>query len=82
VFTAIFCSNDLMAFGAIRAIQDKGKSIPQQDKYSGKFVATYKGEVIASAKTSKKLFEKIKDKLGDKNLLIHHVDPKEAVCVY
>lgn len=53
-----------------------------QDKYSGKFVATYKGEVIASAKTSKKLFEKIKDKLGDKNLLIHHVDPKEAVCVY
>jgi len=53
-----------------------------QDKYSGKFVATYKGKVIASAKTSKKLFEKIKDKLGDKNLLIHHVDPKEAVCVY
>jgi len=48
----------------------------------GKFVATYKGKVIASAKTSKKLFEKIKDKLGDKNLLIHHVDPKEAVCVY
>ncbi len=31
-----------------------------QDKYSGKFVATYKGKVIASAKTSKKLFEKIK----------------------
>ncbi len=29
MFTAIFCSNDLMAFGAIRAIQDKGKSIPQ-----------------------------------------------------
>ena len=28
-FTAIFCSCDLMAFGAMRAIQNKGKSIPQ-----------------------------------------------------
>ena len=28
-FTAIFCSNDLMAFGAMRAIQDKGGKIPQ-----------------------------------------------------
>lgn len=46
-----------------------------QEKYSRKFVATYKGKVVASAKTSKKLFEKIRDKLGDKNLLIHHVDP-------
>ncbi len=53
-----------------------------QEKYAGKFVATYKGAVIASAKTSKKLFDKIKNKLGDKNLLIEHIDPKEAVCVY
>jgi len=28
-FTAIFCSNDLMAFGAMRAIQDKGKKVPR-----------------------------------------------------
>jgi len=28
-FTAIFCCNDLMAFGAIRALQDNGKKIPQ-----------------------------------------------------
>lgn len=28
-FTAIFCSNDLMAFGAMRAIQDGGGKIPQ-----------------------------------------------------
>lgn len=53
-----------------------------QDKYSGKFIATYKGKVIASATTSKKLFKKIEDKLGDKDLLIQHIDPKEAVCVY
>jgi len=56
--------------------------IQLQDKYSGKFVATYKGKIIASAKTSKQLFEKVEDKLGNKNLLIHHIDPKEAVCVY
>lgn len=28
-FTAIFCSNDLMAFGAMRAIQDRGKKVPR-----------------------------------------------------
>lgn len=53
-----------------------------QDKYSGKFVAVYKGKVIASARTSKKLFEKVVDKLGDKDLLILHVAPKEGACVY
>lgn len=53
-----------------------------QNKYTGKFIALYKGRVIAFADTSKKLFEKIRGKLGDKNLLIQHIDPKEAVCVY
>lgn len=53
-----------------------------QDRYGGQFVATYKGRVIASAPTSKRLFEKVRDRLGDKDLLIHHVDSKEAVCVY
>jgi len=53
-----------------------------QDKYAGKFIATYKGKVVANANTSKKLFEKVKDKLGDKNLFIQHIDPKGAVCVY
>ena len=56
--------------------------IQLQDKYGGKFIAAYKGKIIASANTSKKLFEKVKDKLGNKYLLIQHIDPKEAVCVY
>lgn len=53
-----------------------------QERYGGKFVATYKGKVVASARTSKALFDKIKSKIGDKNLVIQHVDVKEAVCVY
>lgn len=53
-----------------------------QGKYDGKFVAAYKGKVIASASTSKKLVEKVKDKIGDKDLLIQHIDTKEGVCVY
>ena len=53
-----------------------------QDKYDGKFIAAYKGKIIASANTSKRLFEKVKGKLGDKDLLIQHIDPKEGVCVY
>lgn len=52
-----------------------------QNKYAGKFVAAYKGKVIASATTSKNLFDKIRDKLGNKDLLIQHIDPKGAVCV-
>jgi hypothetical protein len=56
--------------------------IQLQNKYAGKFIATYEGKVIASARTSKRLFEKIKYKLGDKDLLIQRIDPKGAVCVY
>jgi len=56
--------------------------IQLQNKYDGKFVATYKGKVIASANTSERLFEKVKDKLGDRDLLVQHVDIKEGVCVY
>ena len=50
-----------------------------QNKYGGEFVATYKGKVIAHAQNSKELFEKVKDKLGNKDLFVRHVDPKEAV---
>jgi len=53
-----------------------------QDKYAGKFVAIHKEQVIYSADTSKELFDKAKDKLGDKELIIQHIDPKEGVCVY
>ena len=53
-----------------------------QNKYAGKFIATYRGKVIANADTSQKLFEKVKDRIGDEDLLIQHIDPKGAVCVY
>lgn len=50
-----------------------------QEKYGGQFVATYKGKVIANARTSKLLFDKVKNKLGDRNLLIQHVDVKGSL---
>lgn len=53
-----------------------------QDRYGGKFVAVCRGKVIANAKTSKGLFDKIKNYLGDKHLFIQHIDPKGAVCAY
>ena len=53
-----------------------------QKKYGGQFVALYKGKVVAKSKTSKGLFAKIVPKLGDPHLLIQHIDPKDAVCVY
>ena len=53
-----------------------------QEKYGGQFVALYKGRVIAKSRTSKRLFERIAAKLGDPHLLIQHIDPKDAVCVY
>jgi len=56
--------------------------IKLQVKYGGQFIALYKGKVIAKSKTSKGLFKKIAPKLGDPHLLIQHIDPKDAVCVY
>jgi hypothetical protein len=53
-----------------------------QNKYDGKFVAIYKKKVIASAENSAKLFAKITNKLGSKDLLIQYVEPREGVCVY
>ncbi len=41
-----------------------------QKRYGGQFVASYRGRVIATAKTSKALFKKIVDYLGDPALFI------------
>ena len=56
--------------------------IQLQKRYGGRFVATYHGRVIASAKTSKTLFEKIKRYLGDASLFIQYIAPQRAVCIY
>jgi len=44
-FTAIFCSNDLVALGALHAIQEKAKNVPQDYSIIG-FDDAYLGSVI------------------------------------
>ena len=61
----------------------KPQSYPQlQKRYGGQFVASYRGRVIATAKTSKALFKKISDYLGDPALFIQYIAPQSAVCIY
>ena len=61
----------------------KSRSYTQlQKRYGGKFIATYHGRVIASAKNSKVLFEKIARYVGDPSLLVQYIAPQSAVCIY
>lgn len=61
----------------------KSQSYTQlQKRYSGKFIATYRGRVIASAKSSKVLFEKITRYVGDTALFVQYIAPQSAVCIY
>jgi len=61
----------------------RAKSYPQlQKKYGGKFIARRDGEVIASAKTSKALWDKVRDKVGSPQMLIEYIEPKGAICIY
>lgn len=53
-----------------------------QKRYGGKFIATYHGRVVASAKNSKALFDKITRYVGDPSLLIQYIAPQSAVCIY
>ncbi len=56
--------------------------IQLQKRYGGRFVATYRGRVIASAKSSKVLFQKIVRYVGDASLFIQYIAPQRAVCIY
>lgn len=56
--------------------------IQLQKRYGGKFIATYHGRVIASAKSSKILFERITRYVGDPSLLVQFIAPQSAVCIY
>ncbi len=59
------------------------KSYPQlQEKFGGKFIARLDGHVIASAKTSKTLWNKVKKHIGNPHLVIGYVAPKGAICIY
>ena len=53
-----------------------------QKRYGGRFVATYHGRVVASAKNSKALFQKIVRYIGDAALLVQYIAPQHAVCIY
>ena len=56
--------------------------IQLQKRYGGKFIATYQGRVIASAKSSKALFEKITRYVGNPALFVQYIAPQSAVCIY
>ena len=61
----------------------KTKSYTQlQKRYGGEFIASYHGRVIATAKTSKALFKKLTNYLGDPQLLVEYIAPQRAVCIY
>lgn len=53
-----------------------------QEKFGGKFIARMDGHVIASAKTSKALWNKVRKHIGNPRLTIGYVAPKGAVCIY
>lgn len=61
----------------------KTKSYVQmQKRYGGQFIASYHGRVVATAKTSKALFKKVADYIGDPALFIRFIAPQRAVCIY
>jgi len=53
-----------------------------QVRYGGQFIARLNGRVVASAKTSKTLFAKIRKWIGKRELLIEYIEPKGAICIY
>lgn len=53
-----------------------------QERYGGKFIAKMDNRVIASAKTSKILWNKVRKLIGNPNLAIGYVAPKGAICIY
>lgn len=53
-----------------------------QGRYSGRFVALWRGQVIASAATNAALLKKIMPKLATKRLELLFVPPRGMVCVY
>ena len=53
-----------------------------QQRYGGKFIAKLGPQVIASARTSKALWDKVRSKIGNKRLVIEYIEPKGALCTY
>jgi hypothetical protein len=54
-----------------------------QERYGGKFIAKVNSQVIASAKTSKTLWNKVRDRIGNSSkMIIEYIEPKGALCTY
>jgi len=55
-----------------------------QVRYGGQFIAQRNSKVLASGKTLRALFQQLaKKKIAyDASVLISHVHPKDAVCIY
>lgn len=53
-----------------------------QEKFGGRFIAKVNSHVIASAKTSRALWNKVRDKIGRPDLTILYIAPKGAVCIF
>ena len=53
-----------------------------QKKFGGKFIAKLNNRVIASSKTSKVLWDKVKKYIGNPHLVIEYIEPKGAICIY
>lgn len=56
--------------------------IQLQKKYGGKFIAKAEKEVIASARTSKLLWNKVRNRIGTGKILIEYIEPKGTICIY
>ena len=55
-----------------------------QKKYGNKFIARRKDRIVASGRTMRQLFAQLAKKHipYDRNIIIGHVPPKGAVCIY
>ncbi len=57
--------------------------IQLQEKFGGKFIARINSHVIASAKTSKALCDKVRNQIGrNPKMMIEYIEPKGAICIY
>ncbi len=74
-FTAIFCSNDLMAFGAMRALQDRGYRIPNDYSIVGfddMYFSSISNPQLTTVsqpvnKMAQKIFEAFKQEISGKS---------------
>jgi len=82
--TALFCASDMMAFGAMKAIKEMGKKIPEDisivgfddtplSAYSSPALTTVSQDFYLMGKeAAKQLFKMIKKQEGERNICLEH----------